>query len=1049
MAFALHTLPDLEPPRVARLDDYFPELPDQFYMRELEDRPQNPIIDRLGQPENLKPLEPDFLPVPKETAFIDHQPYAEPIEDADNTDDSLWLSKTPPLARQNNLKTWNSMAKSPSPAIFQPRTPFLSEQAPSIYAAIGYRVKTDVGSSETRCFHGSVDEFFHAMSHNVVGNSSRLFIWNAEKESFLLKGRSESSVGLLTVDSLSPITVSSCLERFLGVGTLLRRLQNFVISLRASSPGPAAASFAHGLEAILNHMQEQSLAAPHKASSHHVMALWYHYEEPQVVLESLGGLCSRALSRLPPYATIPLERAPLATRLFDWLAQAILSCSQPAVIKNLAFLSSKVSDEIFSEIGGSLGLLPPPERVPVAQLSDERRASRAGQLGESLPSFLPADFVDEIDRGIRSIALLRATNDAHPLCHPDPLWAEMVRGWCWTDEDIAQRIELIATHILQVHERIEDWRWNLRSLHRQVLQPAEDQTGARIKPLTGTTGEELIHSNTAVEDLGFDVFDLVPGDSAGQHLVLIEEAGGTRPYGEFARSFPNSLPFSAPTLSTLLNVAVLQPLVTHARILSASVLEIFLSDLDFIGHLDLLWQFVLFGNPMFAYRVKRALFTESDDPGEGFKRSNRARQRRKSGRSPSRDRHREPTQAPGQGWGIGLNPSLSDRGAWPPAGSDLAYNLRTVIVDTLDDERVETEDGDRRTGFGKQRDEIWKEAEWRLGFIIKPFDEEDEAEENPPWANPFSLHALDFLEMDYKSPSNMKTLITTPILDKYRRIFTFLIKLLRVDSVTQILYRSTRSFSRKNVPSIFSNRPQIQRRLDHFSFQANAFMHTLTGYITDSAIGANHYAFIERLTKLRFGVQEKGKLRRSSHEDEPPDEGLDGGTIHLTDVFSIMEYHGRVMDRILEACFLKARQRDIGGTSLMEALDTILRVGRLTMDLRSGKMTNEAHAEERLMKLIHRWQECLKNLITGLRILDEAGHSHRLQNEQVALPSISRSTRDEGRISSDLRALMRGEGSQRRDATGLANLLLRLDASSWKKKLGEAEETFAEVDDVP
>ncbi len=41
------------------------------------------------------------------------------------------------------------------------------------------------------------------------------------------------------------------------------------------------------------------------------------------------------------------------------------------------------------------------------------------------------------------------------------------------------------------------------------------------------------------------------------------------------------------------------------------------------------------------------------------------------------------------------------------------------------------------------------------------------------------MHALDFLDMDYKSPETLLTLLSPELLEKYKRVFAFLLKLLR------------------------------------------------------------------------------------------------------------------------------------------------------------------------------------------------------------------------------------------------------------------------------
>jgi hypothetical protein len=73
-------------------------------------------------------------------------------------------------------------------------------------------------------------------------------------------------------------------------------------------------------------------------------------------------------------------------------------------------------------------------------------------------------------------------------------------------------------------------------------------------------------------------------------------------------------------------------------------------------------------------------------------------------------------------WAVGLAPHLLERQTWPPVGADLAFYLRTVIVDSLDwTERETTKNGvEGVEGGGSMADAmVLEEAEWRLGFAIK------------------------------------------------------------------------------------------------------------------------------------------------------------------------------------------------------------------------------------------------------------------------------------------------------------------------------------------
>jgi hypothetical protein len=441
-----------------------------------------------------------------------------------------------------------------------------------------------------------------------------------------------------------------------------------------------------------------------------------------------------------------MERAALASRIHSFLLNACIRGASHAMRMHLAFLLSKVSNDIFRDFGKSIGLIGnpipnwPTEQRTFQAVRNSDYGSHGSEDEKSRPDFVPVAVFSEIDRGARSLSLLCTTNPDHPLCHPDPSWSALCLGWCWTDDDVERRIASLERHVQNISKRIDDWRWNLAQARR-----SPDHDAGSIFINTTPFDDELHPSghdspaDNGVTIPNFKIFDLEPGTQISDGSV--DTSSAELNYAKFTHNFPAETPTAAPTLQTLLDVAVLQPLTTHARILSSSLLEVFLSDLDFIGHLDLLWRFVLFGDPSFAVRVRMALFTDSDDPDDAVKSQNRARDRRRS--SANALELRRPCDNAfssihsGRGWGVGLNPSLSDVGIWPPAGSDLAFSLRRVIVDTLDDGRFETEDGERRTGHGRQRDEIWNQAEWRLGFIIRPFDEEDEEEGEPAWADPF------------------------------------------------------------------------------------------------------------------------------------------------------------------------------------------------------------------------------------------------------------------------------------------------------------------------
>lgn len=123
----------------------------------------------------------------------------------------------------------------------------------------------------------------------------------------------------------------------------------------------------------------------------------------------------------------------------------------------------------------------------------------------------------------------------------------------------------------------------------------------------------------------------------------------------------------SPTLELYISSQLLSPLLTHAQLISQALISLYLDDLSFLSHLDMLQEYWLGGNAGFVERVGTALFTPSG--GSSGLLSHRERNRGKRGLETEED------------MGIGLGLGLSDRRRWPPGGGELAYALRTTLLD--------------------------------------------------------------------------------------------------------------------------------------------------------------------------------------------------------------------------------------------------------------------------------------------------------------------------------------------------------------------------------
>lgn len=159
----------------------------------------------------------------------------------------------------------------------------------------------------------------------------------------------------------------------------------------------------------------------------------------------------------------------------------------------------------------------------------------------------------------------------------------------------------------------------------------------------------------------------------------------------------------SPTLELYISSQLLAPLLTHAQLISQALISLYLDDLSFLSHLDMLREYWLGGNAGFVERVGTALFTPNG--GSSGLLSHRERNRGKRGLEAEED------------MGIGLGLGLSDRRRWPPGGGELAFALRTTLLDE------------------EQPNEHGWNVENLVSFAIRPLPEENDGR-RAKWLDP-------------------------------------------------------------------------------------------------------------------------------------------------------------------------------------------------------------------------------------------------------------------------------------------------------------------------
>ncbi|KAI8881064.1 hypothetical protein K501DRAFT_253958 [Backusella circina FSU 941] len=206
-----------------------------------------------------------------------------------------------------------------------------------------------------------------------------------------------------------------------------------------------------------------------------------------------------------------------------------------------------------------------------------------------------------------------------------------------------------------------------------------------------------------------------------------------------------------------------------------------------------------------------------------------------------------------------LTLSLNDNKAhiWPPRSFDLNMVLRALLLES-------SSSSQDLVTFAVRKDSSTKR-----------------------WANPNAVEALDFLYLSYDPRYPLNVLINPPIIDKYNRIFTFLLRLQRAMYIT------------KEIHKVLILRAKIgywkgefrDDVLHKYRFEFDQFISGFQGYVHDSVINLTWSHFMYQVKEMKHHT-----------EDMPSD---------LMEPSTFREFHEHILDRILFQCFLKQSQQRV------------------------------------------------------------------------------------------------------------------------------------------
>ncbi|QRW08420.1 SPC97/SPC98 domain-containing protein [Ceratobasidium sp. AG-Ba] len=869
-------------------------------------------------------------------------------EDALSDKESLdvWITKPNEGVAQNLTFSWDTAARGPTT-----RGAFLSEQPARVFVASRYHVqpRLESASNVTRRFISPPD-LLKSLKTTLLGATSLLFGWDKENAEFFVrseKQENEHENTVLILGELSEESTMSLIEPFLQIGELLRRLDDVIASLQSPSVIPTARALAYSLQSTTKLIQsDMTKRLPATLTMTTLLRLSTAFNDIRAELDALAELCFCPVGESPPFAELPTTQAKLLDHLFLTLDNAFRHSAPYRIPSMLAYILNVSSQEFNDSLATTIGL--------------------------TTKWFIHLSLLLEMKRRFCPLSFLLAQGSYSRM--PPARWIsykELIQAILFVKKkyglggaltgDGQIKIYIISTLALEPISTSQPASpAGSDNSDPSVLEDALDDTILAPRP-----DEEIaVPSSTRVYKPELQALFSVFDQSPGSHIPI--SAKGTLD-NQLISKGPVALPFSAPTLSLVVDSSLLSLPLAHSRLVSSALLRVFTNRLAFKTHLKVVRGFLLGGDQVFWSRLRGALFEESgvSSTSSAVGRGVRAGVRVRLGIvDPARDQiadERAEREGRPREWGVGLAVGLSERGgpgSWPPGGAELGLRLRHVIDEALEvgwGAQLTTESDDESDIVQKDQDGIvLKETSWRLGFILRDLEEES-AEGRARWLNPNAIEALDFLCLDYKPPDPIDVILTTEIRQKMHRVFTFLLRLLRVETVTKMLFNTMFQPLSNYPPVVLLARFRIQ-----------SFVSSLVGYTTDIAIGANWNGFLAALDEIQ----------RDDEGSDEPTPRRDFKKDHLaSDIFAVHAHLSTTMDRMLEACLLRARQRGVGN-ALKECMEAVLVLGKLVGDWcrdPSELLSIQNHFVLNVTKVLQRFDKLHTALVTALRALDMRG----------------------------------------------------------------------------
>jgi len=721
------------------------------------------------------------------------------------------------------LKTWEAFY---DPSFNEP-TIFISEAGPRVFDAALLKSPTLLNSdnntlSSSRAL--STDPVIQALLQLGVGRQSSLFEYDNERRSFVARP------GTIRVSGYSIDVFESLRKRFTKYGNEMVDLRSFVVdAYNQRSPCATLIATAATVSSISLSLLTYIWRCSENIPS--LLQLQALFNRPGQLMSCLHDMTRKILKANNDEMILSsIFESIQALEYTDlWL--------RPIALQIL----SSISKPWLESFGHSIGLQVNGPSVHTDSFvwydTVENTKGDAIDAFQLMPGFIKGKEREMIAESRHSLKLLRSQSPNHVMLYPFHGKAsevpELEWRFHWSDvEEIEAKAICYEASVLQSFTLKHRSPAPLKNeFQNNVLDPHDaDPFGASLDKIQG----EISDSHTTFEQPS--PVDEQSVKVSPFHKIL---------YRAFSRGETDSesddMFVPALAVSPLLSFSPI--LAAQSRLLNLSCLQMLFKEHDLRSHLQLQRQFHLFGDGMFTSRLSHALFDtelESAERRKGHVRTGR----------------------------MGLK--LGSRDSWPPASSELRLVLMGILTESY-----------HSTANTKCRVPSSGELPGGLSFALRDLSEE----EIQKCMELHSIEALDFLRLQYKTPSPLDTVITNSCLDKYDAIFKLL---LRVTRMLFVVNQLSRICTHRSKTSVDTNPIAIR-----FQFEAHHFVSTIAEYFSIVAVGSNWDQFETQIQDIE---------QRLDNDDLSSQLGGQAGLRQLR------LRHEQMLDSIMFSLLLRKRQ---------------------------------------------------------------------------------------------------------------------------------------------